>query len=134
MYQGTTDKVKSAMPLIAVDPSIVELSQLCAFCSPPPKGLPDSTVPIRQHGVQGQVLAITAEFCWRRTQVHVVFFAARIFAHLARCAAAILFLPAADIFHRALRGLPTALCTDSVLTPPSSSICRCGQAEPRQQS
>src|SRR5579864_9216636 len=27
-------------------------------CSPPPKGLPDSIVPIRQHGLQAQVLAI----------------------------------------------------------------------------
>ena len=34
----------------------------CAVCSPPPKGLPDSIVPIRQHGVQGQVLAITPYF------------------------------------------------------------------------
>ena len=27
-------------------------------CLPPPKGLPDSIVPIQQHGVQGQVLPV----------------------------------------------------------------------------
>ncbi len=31
------------------------------MCSPLPKGLPDSIVTIRQHGVQGQVLAITSK-------------------------------------------------------------------------
>src|ERR1035437_3854240 len=35
------------------------LAQACAICSPPPKGLPDSSDPTRHHGVQGQVLAIT---------------------------------------------------------------------------
>ena len=37
------------------------LAQACAVSSPPPKGLPDSIVPIRQHGLQGQVLAVTTE-------------------------------------------------------------------------
>jgi len=35
------------------------LAQACVVWSLPPKDLPDSIVPIRQHGVQGQVLAIT---------------------------------------------------------------------------
>jgi hypothetical protein len=48
--------------------------------------------------------------------IYFFFFAALIFAHRARCAAAIRLRPAAEILRRALRSLPI----DTALTPPSS--------------
>jgi hypothetical protein len=44
--------------------------------------------------------------------LHYFFFAALIFAQRALCAAAILFLPAAAILRRGLRGLPTTSFID----------------------
>lgn len=49
------------------------------------------------------------------------FFAALSLAQRARCAAAILFLPAAEILRRAL---PTTVSIETVLTPPSISMTR----------
>jgi hypothetical protein len=52
------------------------------------------------------------------------FFAARTFAQRAFWASAIRLRPAADILRRALRGLPTTVSIDTVLTPPSISMTR----------